>query len=352
MITTTGLTRIYGKGENAVTAVNNLDIRIDDGELVAITGKSGSGKTTLLNILGGLDKATGGSVCYDDTDITKLADTALADFRLNKIGFVFQNYNLFKGIAGSQFVGMANFEFVFKMRDFSIALQNTLLLNFLDLIVGFPVPIILSIMLNEIKSTGIKRVSQTLLYLPHFLSWVIIGGMVLTIFAPTTGVVNSTLMKMNLISNNIPFLTNGVYWRVTYVLVGVWQSMGWGTILYMAAITGINQELFEAAKIDGANKMQQIWHVTLPGIRSTIVVLLILNVGQMMNIGFDRPFVIGNTMVQDYCDVISTFVYRAGIKNAQFARATAIGLFQSVVGLVMITTANFVSRRLGEEGIM
>lgn len=237
---------------------------------------------------------------------------------MHGIVIAFQNYNLFKGIAGSQFVGMANFEFVFKMRDFSIA----------------------------------KRVSQTLLYLPHFLSWVIIGGMVLTIFAPTTGVVNSTLMKMNLISNNIPFLTNGVYWRVTYVLVGVWQSMGWGTILYMAAITGINQELFEAAKIDGANKMQQIWHVTLPGIRSTIVVLLILNVGQMMNIGFDRPFVIGNTMVQDYCDVISTFVYRAGIKNAQFARATAIGLFQSVVGLVMITTANFVSRRLGEEGIM
>lgn len=271
---------------------------------------------------------------------------------MHGIVIAFQNYNLFKGIAGSQFVGMANFEFVFKMRDFSIALQNTLLLNFLDLIVGFPVPIILSIMLNEIKSTGIKRVSQTLLYLPHFLSWVIIGGMVLTIFAPTTGVVNSTLMKMNLISNNIPFLTNGVYWRVTYVLVGVWQSMGWGTILYMAAITGINQELFEAAKIDGANKMQQIWHVTLPGIRSTIVVLLILNVGQMMNIGFDRPLVIGNTMVQDYCDVISTFVYRAGIKNAQFARATAIGLFQSVVGLVMITTANFVSRRLGEEGIM
>ena len=151
---------------------------------------------------------------------------------MHGIVIAFQNSTLFKGIAGSQFVDRANFEFVFKMRDFSIALQNTLLLNFLDLIVGFPVPIILSIMLNEIKSTGIKRVSQTLLYLPHFLSWVIIGGMVLTIFAPTTGVVNSTLMKMNLISNNIPFLTNGVYWRVTYVLVGVWQSMGWGTILY------------------------------------------------------------------------------------------------------------------------
>lgn len=264
----------------------------------------------------------------------------------------FQKYNFFKGVAGSKWVGWDNFEFVFSMRDFPIALGNTLILNFLDLLFGFPVPIVLAIMLNEMRMVRVKKIFQTVLYLPHFLSWVIIGGMVLTIFAPTTGVVNSTLMKMNLISNNIPFLTNGVYWRVTYVLVGVWQSMGWGTILYMAAITGINQELFEAAKIDGANKMQQIWHVTLPGIRSTIVVLLILNVGQMMNIGFDRPFVIGNTMVQDYCDVISTFVYRAGIKNAQFARATAIGLFQSVVGLVMITTANFVSRRLGEEGIM
>lgn len=268
------------------------------------------------------------------------------------IVIAFQNYNLFKGIAGSRWVGTANFEFVFKMRDFSIALKNTLLLNFLDLLVGFPMPIILAIMLNEIKSSGVKRVAQTLLYLPHFLSWVIIGGMMLTIFAPTTGIVNATLLKAGLISNNIPFLTSGVPWRITYVLVGVWQSMGWGTILYMAAITGINQELFEAAKMDGANKLQQIWHVTLPGIRPTIVVLLILNVGQMMNIGFDRPFVMGNTMVQDYCDVISTFVYRAGIKNAQFARATAIGLFQSVVGLIMITTANFVSRRLGEEGIM
>ena len=268
------------------------------------------------------------------------------------IVIAFQKYNLFKGVAGSPFVGLENFRFIFKMPDFKIALGNMLLLNFMDLLVGFPMPILLAILLNEIRATAVKRVYQTLLYLPHFLSWVIIGGMVLQIFAPTTGIVNATLMRMNLISQNIPFLTVGPIWRVTYVLVGVWQSMGWGTILYLAAITGINSELFEAAKIDGANKVQQIWHVTLPGIRPTIVVLLILNVGQMMNIGFDRPFVIGNTMVQNYCDVISTFVYRAGIKNAQFARATAIGLFQSVVGLVLISTANFVSHRLGEEGIM
>lgn len=263
----------------------------------------------------------------------------------------FQKYNIFKGIWGSKWVGLKNFEFIFGMRDFPIALRNTLVLNFMGLIAGFPVPIILAIMLNEIRSAGIKRVSQTLMYLPHFLSWIIIGGMMLEIFAPTTGVVNSTLLKLGWIDENIPFLTDGPTWQITYTLIGVWQSMGWGTILYLSAICGISMELFEAAKIDGANKMQQIWHVTLPGIRSTIVVLLIMNVGQMMNIGFDRPYIMGNTMVQDYCDVLSTFVYRTGITNAKFERATAIGLFQSVVGLIMISSANWVTKRLGEGGI-
>ena len=244
----------------------------------------------------------------------------------------FQKYNLFKGILGSKWIGFENFRFVIeKMRDFPIALYNTLFLNLLGLICGFPVPIILAIMLNEIRSKKVKRVSQTLLYLPHFLSWVIIGGMVLQIFAPTTGVVNQLLIRWGMVkSPGIPFLTDGPTWQVTYTLVGVWQGMGWGTILYLSAITGINMELFEAAKIDGANKLQQIWHVTLPGIRSTIVVLLILNIGQMMNIAFDRPYVMGNPLVQDYCDVLSTFVYRAGITNGKFERAAAIGLFHTL----------------------
>ena len=263
----------------------------------------------------------------------------------------FQKYNMFKGMWGSKWVGLDNFIFVMKMSDFPVALKNTLFLNFVGLLAGFPVPIILAIMLNELRCLPFKKVSQTLLYLPHFLSWIIIGGMVLQIFSPTTGIINATLLKWGWIEKNIPFLTDGLHWQATYTLVGVWQSMGWGTILYLSAITGINMELFEAARIDGANKLQQIWHVTLPGIRSTIVILLILNVGQMMNIGFDRPYVLGNPMVQDYCDVLSTFVYRAGIINAQFARATAIGLCQSVVGLILITFANFVTKRLGEEGI-
>jgi putative aldouronate transport system permease protein len=175
--------------------------------------------------------------------------------------------------------------------------------------------------------------------------------MVLQIFSPSTGLINSTLLKWGWVTTGIPFLTDGWHWQATYTLVGVWQGMGWGTILYLSAITGINMELFEAAKIDGANKMQQIWHVTLPGIRSTIVVLLILSVGQMMNISFDRPQILGNPQVRKYCDVLSTFVYRTGITNSQFARATAIGLFQSVVGLILISSANFVSTKLGEEGI-
>lgn len=263
----------------------------------------------------------------------------------------FQKFNIFKGIAGSKFVGLENFKFVFGMRDFGIALRNTLWLNTLDLVFGFPVPIILAILLNEMKMMKWKKFSQTLLYLPHFLSWVIIGGMVLQIFAPTTGAINAILMKLGLIDSNIPFLTNGAWWTFTYVLVGVWQGMGWGTILYLAAITGLDASLFEAAEIDGANKLQRIWHITLPGIRSTIVVLLVLNIGRMMSIGFDRPFIIGNTLVKDTCDVISTFVYRAGIENNQFARATAIGLFQSVVGVVLITIANTISRWFDEQSI-
>ncbi|MBR3495053.1 MAG: sugar ABC transporter permease [Clostridia bacterium] len=263
----------------------------------------------------------------------------------------FQKYNLFKGMWGSKWVGLENFRFTMQMSDFSYALVNTLWLNLLGLVCGFPVPIILAIMLNEMRSVGTKKVFQTLLYLPHFLSWIIIGGMVLQIFSPTSGIINATLLRWGWIDKSIPFLTDGPHWQATYTLVGVWQGMGWGTILYLSAITGINMELFEAAKIDGANKMQQIWHVTLPGIRSTIVVLLILNIGQMMNISFDRPQILGNAQVRKFCDVLSTFVYRTGIENHKFERATAIGLFQSLVGLILISGANFITKRLGEEGI-
>ena len=264
----------------------------------------------------------------------------------------FKKFNMRLGVNDSLWVGLDNFRFMLSLKDFPIALRNTLWLNFLQLILGFPVPVILAILLNEMRCLPVKKVSQTLLYLPHFLSWVIIGGMVLEIFAPA-GVLNQQMIRMGLIDSSILYLTDGPLWQITYVVIGIWQSMGWGTILYLSAITGIDMSLFEAAKIDGANKLQQIWHVTLPGIRSTIVVLLILNVGQMMNIAFDRPYILGNVKVQDYADVLSTLVYRVGITTGKFDRATAVGLFQSVVGFILITSANWVSNKLtdGEGGI-
>ena len=211
------------------------------------------------------------------------------------------------------------------MPDFPVALRNTLWLNFLGLIAGFPVPIILAILLNELKCLPFKKVSQTLLYLPHFLSWIIIGGMVLQIFSPKTGIINATLLKWGWIDKSIPFLTDGPHWQATYTFIGVWQSMGWGTILYLSAITGINMELFEAAKIDGANKLQQIWHVTLPGIRSTIVVLLILSVGQMMNISFDRPQILGNAQDEvTIMEIIVTAILHGHTRSNSNVRSSSL----------------------------
>jgi putative aldouronate transport system permease protein len=265
------------------------------------------------------------------------------------VNIAFKAYNIFAGVSKSPWVGFDNFLEIFHMKNFSLALRNTLTLNILDLIFGFPSPIILAILLNELRIIKFKKIAQTLLYLPHFLSWVIIGGMVLQILAPTTGVVNALLIKMG--GKSLPFLTDKWYWLFTYTGIGIWQSAGWGTIIYLAAITGINEELYEAAEVDGAGRLRKIWHITLPGIRPTIVILLILNVGRMINIGFDRPYVIGNVLVRDFSEVLSTFVYRIGIQSMRFSIATAAGVFQSVVGLVLLLITNSIAKRLGEQGV-
>jgi putative aldouronate transport system permease protein len=265
------------------------------------------------------------------------------------VNIAFKEYNMFAGVAKSPWIGFENFKEIFGMKDFSLALRNTLFLNVMDLVFGFPSPIILAILLNELRIVKVKKIAQTLLYLPHFLSWVIIGGMVLQIFAPTTGIVNAIIIKMG--GTNIPFLIDKWYWLFTYTGIGIWQSAGWGTIIYLAAITGINEELYEAAEVDGAGRIRKIWHITLPGIRPTIVILLILNVGRMMNIGFERPYTIGNVLVRDFSEVLSTFVYRIGIQSMRFSIATAAGVFQSVVGLVLLLITNSVAKRFGEQGV-
>lgn len=238
----------------------------------------------------------------------------------------------------------------FRTPDFLRALRNTFMLNFLDLVMGFPAPIILALLLNELPFKGFKRVTQTVAYMPHFLSWIIISGLARQLFAPTSGLVNIVIQRLG--GNPIPFLNEPVHWVATYVLLGVWQSMGWNTIIYLAAITAINPELYEAADIDGAGRLQKIWYVTLPSIKGTIIVLLILALGNILGGGFDRPYTLGNPLVRNVSEVIPTFVYSWGIKGLQFSLTTAVGLFQSVVGVFFLLGADFLAKRAGERGIV
>jgi len=245
--------------------------------------------------------------------------------------------------------GMKYFLKAFKNADFIRALRNTVTLNLFDLVVGFPAPIIFALILNELCFKRFKKVVQTIAYMPHFLSWVIIASLALKVFGPTEGLVNQVLALLG--KDAVPFLNESSYWVKTYIGIGVWQNFGWGSIIYLAAIAGINTELYEAAEVDGAGRFSKMWHITLPGIKPTIVVLLIMNLGNILGGGFDRPFAMQNNLVMDVAEVISTFVYKVGIKNLKFSLTTAVGLFQSVVGLFFLLTANWLSRKLGERGI-
>ena len=261
----------------------------------------------------------------------------------------FQDYNIFQGVTGSEWIGFENFRQLFAMSQFYIVVRNTLILNFLDLVFSFPAPILLAILLNELSVAWYKKIAQTILYLPHFISWIIIGGLVYQMFSNNGGLVNNMITAMGF--DAVPFLTNKQAWLLVYLGTGIWQSAGWGTIIYLAALTGINKELYEAADVDGAGRLKKIWHITLPGIRSTVVVMLIMQLGKIMTIGFERPFVMGNTLVMDYAEVISTFGEKAGRQSAPDSLATPMGLFQDLVGLVVVIIANTIAKRFGEQGI-
>lgn len=268
---------------------------------------------------------------------------------MTNIVIAFKDYNIFRGVWESPWVGFKWFSQTFQSRDFHFALRNTLVLNVLDLVMGFPAPIILAVLLNELRYKHFKKVTQTIIYLPHFLSWIIIAGMASQLFAPSGGVVNVMLGKLGFAP--VDFLMNKGNWIGTYIGLGIWKEMGWGTIIYLAAITSINPELYEAAEVDGANRMRKIWHITLPGIRPTIVVLLILNLGRILGSEFDRPFTLANPTVLQVADVISTMVYRVGIRSSQFSLTAAIGLFQSVVCVLFLIAANAIAKKAGERGI-
>ncbi|HOB91199.1 MAG: ABC transporter permease subunit [Bacillota bacterium] len=264
----------------------------------------------------------------------------------------FKKYSIIKSVWEMPWADNHGFEYfikAFSNRDFLYALRNTVMLNLLDLLVGFPAPIILALLLNELPFKRFKRITQTVAYMPHFLSWIIIYGMALHLLAPTSGLINIVLNRLGF--DSVPFLNSPTHWVWTYVLLGVWQSVGWNTIIYLAALTSIDPQLYEAAAVDGAGRFRMIWHITLPGLRPTIVTLLILNLGRILSSEFDRPYALGNPLVKSVSNVIATFVYTNGIRGLQFSLTTAVGLFQSVVCVIFLFAADSLAKRFGERGI-
>jgi len=268
------------------------------------------------------------------------------------IRMAFMDYKPAKGYAGSKWVGFGTFQKVFKDSDFHRALRNSLVFNFLDLLLGFPMPVILALLLNELRYVHFKKLSQTILYLPHFLSWVIIGSVSLTLFKTETGLVNIFMTKQGLISSGVPFLTEKFHWAATYILINVWQTMGWGSIIYLAAITNINDELYEAAMIDGANRFQRLIHITLPGIKGTVVTMLIMNLGKIMGSSYERLYAMGNVNVKEFQYQLAIYSYEKGLAGGNFSRATCVDLFASLVGLLMVITTDRIAKKLGEDGLI
>jgi putative aldouronate transport system permease protein len=262
----------------------------------------------------------------------------------------FKDYNVFKGIQDSVWVGFDNFTKVFETDQFWKSTFNTLTLNLTTLCVNFPLTIAVALMLNEIRSVRFKKISQSLLYLPHFISWVVVAGIATNLFSQNGGSINNILTNMG--SPSIPFLNNTGWWVFTYVVVTVWKEIGWGTIIYLAAITGIDESLYEASYIDGATKFQRIFYITLPMIKSVVIVMLILSISKMMNIGLDAPLLLGNTKVMEVSEVISTYIYRLGIVRAEYSLSTVIGLFQSVVNIIILLLADRFAKLIGEKGIL
>ncbi|WP_445322147.1 ABC transporter permease [Paenibacillus sp. FSL M7-1046] len=261
----------------------------------------------------------------------------------------FKDYKIAQGFWGSDWVGFEIFREIFSKPDFARALRNTVMLNLLDLVFSFTMPIILALMLNEIKNVKFKRVNQTLLYLPHFLSWVIIGAIAYQLLGEGSGAINNAISGLG--GNRIPFLQEDTHWLFSYLFIGVWHSMGWGTILYLAAISGINPELYEAAIVDGAGRFRKMWNITIPSIRFTIITLLIMNLGKVMEGSFERIYSLQNKATTEFTTTIPVLVYRWGIESGNFSRATALGLFQAIIGLTMVLLADRVAKKLGEDGI-
>lgn len=261
----------------------------------------------------------------------------------------FKDYNIMQGVLASKWVGLQYFRELFMFDEFPRVVVNTLVISLMKLVIGFPAPILLALLLNELRLAIFKRWVQTFTYLPHFISWVVIGGIAVDLLSPSSGIVNKVIQAFG--GEPIFFLTSESWFRWILVYTDVWKEAGWGAIIYLAALLSINEELFQAATVDGAGRLRQIWHISLPSIRSTIIILLLLRIGHLLDAGFEQVLVMYNPTVYDVGDIIDTYVFRVGLGTMQFGLTTAAGLFKSVIGCVLLVIANTLARRMGEEGI-
>ncbi|HIV90973.1 MAG TPA: ABC transporter permease subunit [Candidatus Eisenbergiella stercoravium] len=261
----------------------------------------------------------------------------------------FKDFNPMQGIMKSPWVGFDVFEQLFGMSKFYSVFWNTIRISLIRLIFGFPFPIIVALMLNELRWNRVKRVIQTAIYIPNFISWVVLGGIMTSLLSMDSGIVNGIIKMLGF--QPIGFLTDERYFVPTMVVSMIWKTFGWNTIIYLAAMTGIDPQLYEAATVDGANRWQRLLHITLPCIRSTIIVVLITRIGSLMQAGFEQIFVLYHPGVYGTADIIDTYVYRMGLQEGKFELASAVGLFKSVVNFILVVIANKTARMMGEEGI-
>ncbi len=261
----------------------------------------------------------------------------------------FKEYRILDGIWGSPWVGLKWFEKIFNSVYFFNLLKNTLLIGFYKIIFGMPPDILLALLLNEIRTTFFRRFFQTVTYLPHFLSWVIVYGVFQSLLIPNTGLINQLLMALGL--EQISFLTSNEWFRSVLVASDIWKDIGFGTIIYIAALSSVDLTLYEAAKVDGAGRIRQMWHISLPGIRGVIILLLIIRLGNIMENGFSQIFTFLNAAVYSVADVFGTWVYRTGIENFDISIATAMGLFNGVVGFILVISANWLAKKWTGSGI-
>ncbi|SEU25564.1 putative aldouronate transport system permease protein [Paenibacillus sp. NFR01] len=264
----------------------------------------------------------------------------------------FQNYKPFKTFGQQKWVGWDNFSRLFQDDRFYLVLRNTLAMSGLGLVFGFVVPILFAVLLNELRGNAFKRTVQTVSYLPHFVSWVVVGGIVYKMLSINGGIVNDMLTWLHITDEPIQFMAKAKWFWGIITAADLWKETGWNAIIYLAAITGIDKELYEAAKVDGAGRIKQMFNITLPGIRTTITVLLIMSIGHLIGIGFEKQFQLSNSLVTDYSEVLDMYALKYGIQIAHFSYGTAISMFTSVVSIILLLVANGTMKKITKESIM